>query len=393
MVVHFRRDHSMRVPRPDLTTSLGVPNACAASGCHAGKPASWVQARYDGWYGQQRKPHYGTVLAEGRTGSPGAELALVQLAGDQLRPMVARATAVELLGGYRGEGSRAALEKALADGEPLVRVTAAQRLPVTDPAVLARLLAPLLQDPVRAVRAEAAARLAGPPALLLTGPQRTAHAAALDEYVAAQRYMSDLPSGPYNLGNLYTTLSRPADAEVQYRRALAIDDQLFMAKANLAMLLAARGRLDEAEKLLREAHAAQPRQAGLAFNLGLLLAEAGKPDEAERALREALAADPDLAAAAFNLAVLVAQRRLPEALSLSQRAAALRPEEPRYAWTLAFYQSRSGDLAGAERTLEALRQAHPAYPETDGLLLEVYLRQGKADEAQALRRRPRGPAP
>ena len=385
MVVHFRRDHSMRVPRPDLTTSLGVPNACAASGCHADRPAAWVQARYDGWYGQKRKPHYGTVIAEGRIGSPGAEVALVQLAGDQLRPMVARATAVELLGGYRGEGSRAALEKALSDAEPLVRVTAVQRLPSADPAVLARLLAPLLQDPVRVVRAEAAARLAGPPALLLNGPQRKAHAAALDEYVAAQRYMSDLPSGPYNLGNLYTALSRPADAEQQYRRALAIDDQLFMAKANLAMLLASGGRLEEAERLLREAHAAQPRQASLAFNLGLLLAEQGKRGEAERALREALAADPTLAAAAFNLAVLVAQDRLPEALALAKRAAALRPDEPRYAWTVAFYQTRSGDQRAAETTLTALLRAHPGHADAVGLLNEVYLRQGKVAEARALR--------
>jgi hypothetical protein len=32
MIVDPRRDHSMRVPRPDLTVSLGVPNACNA--CH-----------------------------------------------------------------------------------------------------------------------------------------------------------------------------------------------------------------------------------------------------------------------------------------------------------------------------------------------------------------------
>jgi Flp pilus assembly protein TadD len=253
--------------------------------------------------------------------------------------------------------------------------------------VLARLLAPLLQDPVRAIRAEAAARLAGPPALLLGEPQRRAHAAALDEYVAAQRYMSDLPSGPYNLGNLYTALSRPAEAEAQYRRALQIDDQLFMAKANLAMLLASGGRLEEAEKLLREAHAAQPRQASLAFNLGLLLAEAGRRGEAEKALREALSADPTMAAAAFNLAVLVAEQRLPEALALAKRAATLRPEQPRYAWTLAFYQTRSGDQRAAEATLEALLSSHPDHADALGLLVEVYLRQGKLAEARALRAR------
>ncbi len=32
MDVDPRRDHSLRVPRPDLSVSLGTPNAC--SSCH-----------------------------------------------------------------------------------------------------------------------------------------------------------------------------------------------------------------------------------------------------------------------------------------------------------------------------------------------------------------------
>jgi len=198
--------------------------------------------------------------------------------------------------------------------------------------------------------------------------------------------MSDLPSGPYNLGNLYAALGRTADAERQYRRAAAIDDQLFMAKANLALLLAAGGRVPEAETLLREAHALQPGQAGISFDLALLLAEEGKRDEAERMLRAALAADPRMAAAAFNLAVLVGERRPSEAVALARKAAALRPDEPRYAWTLAFFQSRSGDLRGAAQTLEALLRKHPEHDDAVHLLAEVYARQGRSAEAQALLR-------
>ncbi len=394
MVVHFRRDHSMRVPRPDLTATLGVPNACSAAGCHGDKPAAWVQAKYDGWYGKKRKPHYGTTLAAGRMLAPEAEADLVQLTQDQLRPVVARASALDLLASYPGPAARAALEKALGDPEALLRATAVQRLPVEEPGTLARLLGPLLQDPVRWVRAAAAARLAGAPALRLTEPQRKVHAAALDEYVEGQRYMSNLPSGPYNLGNLYVALGRTEEAERQYRRAIEIDDQLYMAKANLAMLLARAGRLDEAEKLLREAYAVQPRHAGISFNLGLLLAEEGKPGEAEKMLRVALAADPRMAAAAFNLAVLVGEKRLVEAVPLARKAATLAPGVPRYAWTLGFFQARAGDLRGAAETLEALLRAHPDYGEAYGLLAEVYARQGRTAEAQALvRQRPPAPGP
>jgi predicted Zn-dependent protease len=166
-----------------------------------------------------------------------------------------------------------------------------------------------------------------------------------------------------------------------------------MAKVNLAMLLATGGRLEEAERLLREARAAQPGHAGISFNLGLLLAEEGRREEAEKMLRAALAADPRMAAAAFNLAVLVGEKRLSEAVPLARKAAALRPEVPRYAWTLAFFQARSGDLRGAAETLEALLREHPEHGDAYGLLAEVYARQGRSAEAQALiRRRPPPPA-
>jgi len=391
MVVHFRRDHSMRVPRPDLTAALGVPNACSAAGCHADRPLAWVQAKYDGWYGKKRKPHYGTVLAAGRRQDPEAEKDLVELSQDPLRPAVARATAVDLLAEYSGPRALAAMERALADPEPLVRATAAQRV-AGDAGELARLLAPLLRDPVRTVRAQAAARLAGPPASRLSEPERRAQAAALEEYVQAQKYMSDMPSGPYNLGNLSAAVGDVAEAERHYRRAIEIDGELFAAKANLATLLAGQGRLGEAEQLLRQARDARPRDASLSFNLGLLLAEVGKREEAERSLRAALRADPRLAAAAYNLAVLVADRHLAEAVRLARQAADLRPDVPRYATALAFYEARAGDVRGATDTLEALLRTHPEHAEAYRMLAQIYVRQGRAVDARALlERAPRAP--
>ncbi len=386
MVVHFRRDHSMRVPRPDLTASIGVPNACSASGCHADRPLSWVQARYDGWYGRTRKPHYGTAIAAGRRTDPAAEGELAILAADPRFPVVVRATAVELLSGYPTAPAREAVEKRLGDPEPLVRATAVARVNEADPGRLAGLLAPLLQDPARWVRSEAAARLAGAPAQRLPEAMRGPWADALAEYEAGQRYMSDLPSGPYNLGNLYTTLGRTRDAESQYRRAISIDDQLFLARANLAMLLAVNGRGEEAERLLREAHAQQPGNAGIAFNLGLLLAERGDRDGAEKMLRTAIRADPGMAPAALNLAVLVGERNPDEAVPLARKALELRPGDARYAWTLGYYQSRAGDLEGAAATLEALIVAQPGHADAYPLLADIYARQGRTAAAAELRR-------
>jgi predicted CXXCH cytochrome family protein len=390
MVVHLRRDHSLRVPRPDLTATLGVPNAC--SGCHADRPLAWIQARYDAWYGKERTSHYGKLLAAGRRQAPEVEADLVHLAADHARPAVVRATAVEVLAGYSTPGARAAVERALSDAEPLMRFTAAQRMGGA-PEDLARRLGPLLQDPVRAVRAQAASRLAGAAALALPESLRAAQAAALVEYVEEQRFMSDLPSGPYDLGNLYANLGRPEVAERQYRRAIQIDGEFFAAQANLARLLAGQGRLEEAETLLRQAHAARPREAGLSFNLGLLLAERGRRDEAEELLRSALEVDPRMAPAAYNLAVMVGERHPAEALALARKAVALQPEDPRYTWTLGYFQARSGDLPAAARTLEALIRAHPDYDDGWALLADVYARQGRSAEAGELSRRRPGAAP
>jgi Flp pilus assembly protein TadD len=140
------------------------------------------------------------------------------------------------------------------------------------------------------------------------------------------------------------------------------------------------GRGAEAETLLREARAQQPGHAGIAFNLGLLLAERNDRAGAEEMLRAALSADPRLAPAAFNLAVLVGERKPSEAVSLARTAAQLRPDDVRYAWTLGYYQSRAGDLEGAEGTLRALLAAHPEHVESRALLAEV----------ESRKRRPRG---
>jgi tetratricopeptide (TPR) repeat protein len=386
-VVHFRLDHSLRVPRPDLSASIGTPNACNAAGCHADKSLAWAVEKYDSWYGKKRKPHFGTVLAAGRDGRAAAGPELVQLAQDQLRPAIARATALDLLSRYPGEQSTATLEKVLADDDALIRHTAATQLRPSDPARLAKALAPLLKDPVRAVRAEAAARLAEIPAQFLSEAQRKTQVGALEEYVAIQLYGSDMPSGPYNLANLETTLGRYSEAEKHYRRAIEIDDQFFLAKTNLALLLNQQGRNTEAETLLRETVAAQPDNAGAAFNLGLLLAEEGKTVEAESALRTALTADPALAAAAYNLAVLVAPRRPTEAVELSRKAAEARPDEPRYVWTQAYFQDQAGDRAGAVRTLEGLLRGHPGHADAILLLADILDRQGKRAEAEEVLRR------
>src|SRR5262249_13683249 len=133
MVVHERHDHSFRVPRPDLSVKLGVPNAC--TGCHRDRTAAWAAGKaLAGWGGKRRAdPHYGEVLHAGREELPGAPAALVALASDTSRPAIVRATALELLAGADGRVPAGPLRAAAADPDPDVRRGAISPTPAPHP--------------------------------------------------------------------------------------------------------------------------------------------------------------------------------------------------------------------------------------------------------------------
>jgi predicted CXXCH cytochrome family protein len=301
MVIDERADHSLRVPRPDLSQTLGTPNACSQGGCHDDKPLSWSLDAFTKWYGQAKKPHYGPTLAAGREGRPEARDDLVRLAGDQLYPAIVRATALSLLGQYPGEASTRAFAIGLADPEPLLRHTAVNSIVASSPEELVELVAPLLFDPMRAVRMQAAVQLADVPDQLLKSYQREALSRGLAEYREAMEYSLDFAFAGHNLGNLAARLGDAAEAETYYRMAISIDDLFYPAKANLAVLLNGEGRNDEAEALLRSILQAYPEQYEVAYSLGLLLAEMGRYVEAERYLAQAAAGMPGHAGAQRNL--------------------------------------------------------------------------------------------
>jgi predicted CXXCH cytochrome family protein len=366
MVVHLRADHSIRIPRPDLTKDIGVPNAC--SRCHTDKPLSWVSAAYDKWYGTARKPHYGTVLAAGRREDPAAKPDLLRLAGDRLSPTLVRATALSLLGRYRGPDVTAAFRAALLDEEPLMRRTAVAEAPIADEAERASRLAPLLSDPFRAVRLEAASQLAGASPALLRPYQQEALATAVADYVKAMEYSLDFSSAGHNLGLLYERLNDPARAEEYYRRAVAVDDLWYPPKVNLALLLARQGMNGEAEKLLREVIATNPDEGQVAYSLGLLLAESGRMGEAATLLARAAAGMPSYARAAYNAGLALSRvGRDAEAERMLRRAVELDPSSYDLLFALGDVLLRQRRFADVGPIADRLTAIDPSRPEAGQL--------------------------
>jgi tetratricopeptide (TPR) repeat protein len=358
MGIHYRLDHSLRIPRPDLSIKIGTPNAC--NRCHVDKNAQWAVDAVTKWYGPGRRPHYGTIVEAGRKGLPEAKQDLIRLAGDPLYPVIVRATALSLLAGYPGEDTLRAFETALMDDEALIRRTAVQSIYLSGQKRQTDLIAPLLYDPVAAVRMEAASTLAGDPSKSLGSDQRKVFEKDLQEYIASMEYSGDFAFGRYNLGNLYAALNEPQEAIGNYQAALKIDDLFYPAKVNLAMLYSSRGENGKAEKLFREVVAQHPELYDAAYSLGLLLAEMGNPKEALVYLQRAAKGLPDHSRIQYNLGLLLQSlQRDSEAEAAFQRALALEPADMDYLYALADFYLKRNRLAEAKKVAEKMVAAHP----------------------------------
>ncbi len=350
MVVDPRRDHSFRVPRPDLSVKLGVPNAC--TGCHEKRNDAWAAATVDRWHGADRPPeaHYGEAIAAARAGEPGSRARLMALAGDRSRPSIVRATALEILGGTLDAESFPVVRGGLADGEALVRLAATQALEPLGVADRYQVAYPLLDDPIRAVRLQAARLLAPVPLDRVPPEQAERLQEAFAQYERTLVSLGDRPESLTALANFHHARGATGRAEAEYRRAIARHPWFTPAYVNLADLLRATGRDGEGEKILRRALATAPADAATHHALGL---------------------------------ALIRGRRYEDAAHHLETAARLAPESARYAYVhgLAVQQVR-----GRSAAIAILTQAHTIHPRDRDILLALATMSrdvGRADEAVA----------
>jgi len=129
--------------------------------------------------------------------------------------------------------------------------------------------------------------------------------------------------------------------------------------------------MTKAEQSLRQALKLAPDNAAANFNMGLLKAEKNDLKQAEKYLKKAIKADPQMAPAAYNLCIVTAKDRINEAVAWCRKAADLRPQEPKYAYTLAFYLNQKGDKAEAVKTLKGIVESYPQYKDAEKLLKDI----------------------
>ena len=303
MEVDPRRDHSLRVPRPDLSVTLGTPNACTQ--CHNNQSAEWATGHVEQWYGHtpQGLQQYAEVFAHARAGAAGAEQGLLELLANESQPAIARATAASMLQSWPGPEVAQSLFVALRTSDPQIRLGALQAVSSYPPITRWQLVNHLLDAPERAVRLQAAAQLLDIAPEQMRGDDIKRLQDAQDAYLAAQQANADDTSAQLNIGVFYQTRGQLALAEDAYRRAIELDPYFIAGYVNLADLYRASFRDPDAERLLQTGLQQLPEAAPLHFSLGLLKVRSKQMDQALTALRQAVSLDPDTSRYRYVLAV------------------------------------------------------------------------------------------
>ena len=359
MGIDRRYDHSLRVPRPDLSLKLGTPNAC--TNCHDDKSDAWAAAGIAKWYGEKKRAHYATVLAAGHEGKPGADSALLRIINNNLYPEIIRATGISYLSTYGTRNAMDALRKALKDPDPLLRYTAVENYSGTDSAELIRTLSPLLSDPVASVRMEAANRLATCSSSAFNATVYPYFIKSLDEYRKSLEYSADFPVGRYNLGNYYSKRHDPVKAEENFREAIAIDNLFTPAKINLAIICYQQNRAGEAENLLADLVANHPEVTDAPYYLALLYGEQKRYPEAIRLLESAISkSSPGNNRLYYNLGLLYQMTGQDDkALSTFEKGLSAEPCNFDLLYALFAFHAKSNNRGKAMVYLDRLRTCYP----------------------------------
>lgn len=356
-----RHDHGWLKPDPLLTKELGIPNAC--SKCHADKTLEWNIAKADEWYGAKldsRQRARARAVAASQAGRAGSSAALGELLKVEDIPAW-RATYLSLLAETvdRDDSlNRQAAQKSLSASDPVERSAAVRLLGTLSGT--AEQVRPLLQDPVRVVRLDAAWNLSSE--LAADSPARK----ELDTHLALDL---DQPTGRYRIGTDLSNRGQHARAIEEVALAAKWDPFSSGFEDALGIMVAGQGRAGEAASHMQRAAELAPNDGTQAMRAALAWGEAGRSAEAEQWMRQAVTRDPNLDRAWYNLGLLLAQReQLTEAADALRHAEQIRPSEPDYPYALATVLARMRDAAGARAAAARALRINPQHENAANLL-------------------------
>lgn len=292
MKVDPRRDHSFVIPRPDISELYGTPNACTS--CHEGKTNAWASGNMDRWYGDswRKRPTIAHAFARAAQDDRASIEALRKLVLDREQGGFVRGSAVAEMSRLGGAKVVADLRTAARDGDPLVRVGAAEAATNLPPPDRIDFIGTLLEDETRAVRVAAAKALGPTQRWHLPEDQRRAFDDAVADLRAYVQANADVAETQSTYGIFSLEQGDVNEAERALRLAAELDPDLAGVRINLAELYRSTGRGEKSEQTYADAVAAIPDRADLRYGHGLSLVRQKAMEEAINELEMAVRLDP-----------------------------------------------------------------------------------------------------
>jgi len=367
-----RSDHSMLPPTPAATMAYKSPNACNI--CHKDKDAAWADKYVRQW---RTRDYQAPVLERASLINAARKQDWTKLAdmltyiNDPKRDEIFAASLIRLISPTQDQKVLAALLIAAKDPSPLVRGAAVQALGLISTTESLQALVEATGDEYRLVRVRAAAGLAIFPRMTAPPADQAQISKANKEYLSFIMARPDQWTSHYNMGNYQLGRGETKNAIASYQKALKLEPQAVMAMVNSSIAYAQMGENGKAEQSLKKALKLAPDNAAANFNMGLLKAEKNEPKQAEKYLKNAFKADPQMAQAAYNLCIITAKDRINEGVTWCRKAAELRPQDPNYAYTFAFYLDQKGDRDEAVMTLKTILEKYPQYKDAEMLLKKL----------------------
>lgn len=354
----FRRDHSFRIPRPDLSVKYGTPNACV--GCHTDKDDEWAEKKFIEQYGKPDYVHFSDLLAPGLTQAPNALEALTQLAKDETFPEIARASAVKELSNYRNQITVNDLLHFLNDASPLVRASSLDALnEMANPEYLNYFL-PLLNDEKRSVRVKAFNALGAMDAAAVPQKYQASYAKVKKEFFTYLDVISDFVGGRINRANYTLKKGKLQEAIKGYESALEIDNINNIVRTNLSNLYYQNKQFDKAEAAFKTIISQEPLYGATYYSYGLLLAELKRTPEAIVQMELATKYMPENTRVYYNLSLLYdGIHKTAKAEQTIIRGLKQEPNNENLLYLLAYHYANSGAPEKAKNIALKLVELYP----------------------------------
>ncbi|MGY5352177.1 tetratricopeptide repeat protein [Wenyingzhuangia sp. IMCC45533] len=345
----FRRDHSFRIPRPDLSLKYNSPNAC--TGCHKDKDDQWAYDNFVELYGEPIKNHFSDKLAPGITRAEGGYDSLMALAKDTNYPNIARASAVSNLNYYYAEIDINEVLKFLKDDSPLVKGATADLLfELKSGNDYYKNLLPLLKDKKRAVRVKAFSALSAVPFSKIPEDYKPFYNKVKVEFANVLKVGGEFSGGKMKRAQYYMGIGKISNAINTLEDALKLDPINNIVRTTLANLYYQNKQYKEAEQAYKTILEQEPGFGITNFDYGLLLNELGRTEEAIKQLETGYQLMPENDRIVYNLALLYFKNKQnTQATSILKKQLKTSAKNTDLIYLLAYihYQNKQNKLAKA----------------------------------------------